>query len=114
MTATRWHFTSDTDAYFVLTSADIKADRVCAETLRSAIKQRAGSLRGYSSSTMQKSLADDSEWEIDGGENTRGKGAAEHCFPPAFRQGEHVRPPCVNSMSARGYDRSSDRDAELL
>lgn len=80
----------------------LKAYRVCAETQTSASERRAGSLGGYSSSTMQKSLADDSEWEIDGGENTRGKGAAEHCFPPAFRQDEHVRPPvCEFHVSQR-------------
>lgn len=102
MTVARWHFTGYTDAYFILNSADIKADQVCAETQRSASERRAGSLGGYSSSTMQKCLADDSEWEIDGGENTRGKGAAEHCFPPAFRQDEHVRPPvCEFHVSQR-------------
>lgn len=103
-----------TNAHFNGTSADIKLRPSLRVTPRSAGKQRADSLGGYGLSTIQKTLADESVWEIDGGENRRGKGAAWHCFPFCIQTRRTCPPPCMNSMSARGYDRSSDRDVVLL
>lgn len=102
-----------TNAHSNGTSADIKLRRSRRVTQTSACKQRAGSLGGYSLSARQKkTFADDSENRWRG--KTRGNEAAWHCFPFCVQIDEHVRPPCVNSMSARGYDMSSDRDSMLL
>lgn len=73
-----------------------------------------GTLRGYSLLMMRKALVDDSVWEIDGGENRRGKEAGWHCFPLLHSNKTNTStPPRVHSMSAGGYDRSSDRSSVL-
>lgn len=78
-------------------------------TPRNAFQQKVGSLRGCNSSMVQKTSADESVREINGGENTRGKEG----WLALSSTRRTCPPPCVNRMSARGYDRSSDKDTAV-
>lgn len=78
-------------------------------TPRNAFQQKVGSLRGCNSSMVQKTSADESVREINGGENTRGKEG----WLALSSTRRTCPPPCVNRMSARGHDRSSDKDTAV-